>query len=89
MTTSDESIRARIRHRIIELASELRHDASSLGDDELIPQSGVLDSAAILALIIWCEAEFGVVLELEEINLENFGTIARMSSHLSSLLPEE
>ena len=57
-------------------------DAQNLRDDELIPRSGLLDSAGILSLIVWCEEEFGVELILEEINVDNFGSVNRMLDHL-------
>ena len=77
--------RARIRSRIVELARELGHDASGLRDDDVIPQTRLLDSAGILGLIVWCEGEFGVTLELEEISLDNFGTVSRMVEYLGQL----
>ena len=77
--------RARIRARISELARELGHDASGLGDDDVLPQTRLLDSAGILGLIVWCEDAFGVTLELEEISLDNFGTVNRMVEHLGQL----
>jgi len=80
-----QEMRARIRARIVELAGEIGNDASRLGDEDSIPQSGLLDSAGILGLIVWCEDEFGVTLELESVNVDNFGSIARMCGHLSGL----
>jgi len=77
--------RLRICARIAELARELGRDASGLGDDDVIPQTGLLDSAGILGLIVWSEVEFDVVLELEEISLDNFGTVNRMVEHLGKL----
>jgi acyl carrier protein len=85
MTFDSDAARLRIRARIAELARELGRDASHLGDDDVIPQSGMLDSAGILGLIVWSEGEFDVILELEEISLDNFGTVNRMVEHLRQL----
>ena len=85
MSLQRESARTRVRARIAELAAEMGRDASRLGDTEVIPQTGLLDSAGILGLIVWCEQEFGVELDFEEINIENFGTVERILDHLASL----
>jgi acyl carrier protein len=85
MSFDREPARTRIRARIAELAAELGRNASRLGDDDVIPQTGLLDSAGILALIVWCEQEFGVALELDEINIDNFGSVNRMLDHVARL----
>ena len=82
MEWNREEIRSRLRHRIGEIAGELGRDPQHLRDDELIPQSGLLDSAGMLSLIVWCEEEFGVELLSDEINLDNFGSVARMLDYL-------
>ena len=79
-----EEARQRIRARIAELAAELGRRANHLGDDDIIPQSGVLDSAGILGLIVWSETEFGVPIELDEISIDNFGSINRMLDFIES-----
>lgn len=88
MPLDEQQLRERIRARVAELAREIGNDASRLGDDDSIPQSGLLDSAGILGLIVWCEGEFDVALDLESISVDNFGTINRMCQHLRSLKPD-
>ncbi len=68
-----------IRARVLELASEEGHDASALRDDEVIPQTGWLDSGALIALIAWFEDRFECEIEPEEFTLENFGTVRDMA----------
>ena len=74
--------KGRIRAKIAELAKELRRNASRLQDNDLIPQSGVLDSAAMMSLVVWFEEEFGVSTEAEELTLDNFGSIDLIVDYL-------
>jgi D-alanine--poly(phosphoribitol) ligase subunit 2 len=85
MAFETEQARNKIRAKIQALARDLGRDARSLGDDDLIPASGLLDSAAILGLIVWCELEFQVTIEMDEITTDNFGSVNRMLGHLQSL----
>jgi D-alanine--poly(phosphoribitol) ligase subunit 2 len=85
MVFETEQAKSKIRAKIQALARELGHDARGLGDDDPIPASGLLDSAAILGLIVWCEQEFQVTIEMDEITTDNFGSVNRMLGHLQSL----
>jgi len=77
-----QDARDRIRRKIMELAQALGRDGSKLGDDQLIPQSGLLDSASLMMLIVWYETEFGISTENEELTIDNFGTINLMVDYL-------
>jgi D-alanine--poly(phosphoribitol) ligase subunit 2 len=71
-----------IHKRIIDLADRRRIDARNLKDSDVIPETGVLDSAGIMELIIWFETTFGVTIDQADLTLENFGTIDAMASYL-------
>jgi acyl carrier protein len=71
-----------IHKRIVELADRRRIDARNLKDTDVIPETGVLDSAGIMELIIWFETRFGVTIDQSDLTLENFGTIDAMASYL-------
>jgi acyl carrier protein len=73
---------ARIRGKIAALARELGRDPTGLSDDAVIPQTGLLDSASLITLILWYEGEFGVSTEDEELTIDNFGTIRLMVDFL-------
>ena len=49
--------RQNIHAKIVELAQQIGGDASGLRFDQVIPDTGFLDSAAIMELIIWLEGE--------------------------------
>jgi acyl carrier protein len=82
MTLERNAIKTAIREKVIELASELGEDASDIGDEDIIPATGALDSAAILALIVWFEGAYDFPLKQEEINIDNLGSINAMADFL-------
>jgi D-alanine--poly(phosphoribitol) ligase subunit 2 len=73
-----------IRTKVQQLAKELGRNASGVRDDDILPETGVLDSAAIIELIVWVETEFGIDIDQGELSLENFGSIRRMTAYIDS-----
>jgi D-alanine--poly(phosphoribitol) ligase subunit 2 len=71
-----------IREKVIDLARRRGVDAANLQDTELIPESGALDSVAILELITWFEMTFNLTIPQADLTLENFGTIDAMATYL-------
>jgi len=55
MKLERDAIKTAIREKVIALARELGEDASDISDDDIIPATGTLDSAAILGLGVWYE----------------------------------
>jgi acyl carrier protein len=77
-----DTIKAAIRSKVIELAKALNIDAAALGDAEIIPATGYLDSSAILELIVWYEQAYDFPLTQEDINIDNLGSIDAMTDFL-------
>ena len=75
-------IKKKIREKVVELAGGLGADASQIDDEEIIPATGFLDSAAILGLVVWYEGAFDMKLEQEEINIDNLGSIESMADYV-------
>ena len=73
-----------IRDKVQELAKALGHDARGVADDAILPQTGLLDSASILELILWVEARFGLDIDQSELSLDNFGSIRRMTEYIQA-----
>jgi acyl carrier protein len=71
-----------IREKVITLAARRGVDATSLADTDVIPETGALDSVAIIELIVWIESTFGRTIEQSELTLENFGTVNAMVGYL-------
>ncbi len=79
MNIERDSIQAAVRAKVIELAKNLGMDASDIGNDDLIPATGYVDSAAILELVVWYEDAYQIPLKQEEINIDNLGSITSMT----------
>ncbi|MEA2079507.1 MAG: acyl carrier protein, partial [Pseudomonadota bacterium] len=79
MTLERNAIKTTIRQKVIELANELGEDAGDISDEDIIPATGTLDSAAILALVVWYEETYDFPLKQEEINIDNLGSINAMA----------
>lgn len=79
MNLDREAIKAAVRGKVIELAKNLGMDASDIGDDDIIPATGYVDSAAILELVVWYEDAYQMPLKQEEINIDNLGSINSMA----------
>ena len=75
-------ITAGIRAKIVEIAAGLGIDAADFTDDDIIPATGLLDSAGVLELIVWYETEYHVPLKDDEINIDNLGSINAMTNFL-------
>jgi D-alanine--poly(phosphoribitol) ligase subunit 2 len=71
-----------IQNKIAELTGELGRKPRLPDLQESIPDSGLLDSAGLMSLMVWYEMEFGLDLEQEELTLANFGTVERMVRYL-------
>ena len=82
MTLERNAIKTAIRQKVIELANELGEDASDISDEDIIPATGALDSAAILALVVWYEETYDFPLKQEDINIDNLGSIKAMADFL-------
>lgn len=78
-------VKSVIHAKIIELADQLGHDARSLTNDQEIPSSGLLDSPALMELIIWFENEYGMEIDQDELTMDNFGTIDSMAAYLERM----
>lgn len=84
MPLDREAVKSAIRSKVIDLAKALNIDASGLGDADIIPATGYLDSTAILELVVWYEQTYDFPLKQEEINIDNLGSINAMADFLLS-----
>jgi acyl carrier protein len=74
----------RIRHKVLEIARSIGRRTRNLSDDDILPETGLLDSAGILELILWVETEFGIEIDQQELSLDNFGSIRRMAAFIDA-----
>jgi acyl carrier protein len=78
-----ETARRDIRAKVVELARRLGAKPTDLKDDEIIPETGLLDSAAIMELVVWFEMRFDVTIDQADLTIDNFGTINAMVDYLT------
>jgi len=74
--------------RIIEIISEQLSVAVSSPETDLIA-GGVIDSLALVTLLVEVEHEFGVVIPLEELELERIQTVARLAAWVQELRADD
>ena len=79
-----EAVKSAIHSKVIELAKALNIDARGLGDADIIPATGYLDSTALLELVVWYEQTYDFPLKQDEINIDNLGSINAMADFLLS-----
>jgi len=79
MTRDKASIQQAIKNKFVEIVALTGDDGSDLQDDEVIPATGLIDSAGLLELIAWYEHHFKLTLAAEEITIDNLGTLSRMA----------
>ncbi len=59
----------------------------SIGEDEDLLTSGLVDSMGIMALVFFLEQRFGVQIPPGDVTIENFGTLRAIEHYLASLTP--
>ena len=84
MNLNRDEIKTALRAKVMELARALDMDASGVADDDILPATGLLDSNAILELVVWFEATYDFPIKQEEINIDNLGSINAMADFLLS-----
>jgi hypothetical protein len=78
-----ENVTTAILGKVKELSRPLGRDASALKGSDIIPMAGVLDSAALMELMVWYEAEFGLSIPQADFTLENFGSADQMANYVA------
>lgn len=81
-SVDEGSARRAIRDKVTALARRRGIDATSLKDSDVLPETGVLDSAGILELILWVETTFDLSIDQDALTVENFGSIDAIATYL-------
>ena len=84
MNLQRDEIKAALRAKVVELARALDMDATGVADDDILPATGLLDSNAILELVVWFETAYDFPIKQEEVNIDNLGSINAMADFLLS-----
>jgi acyl carrier protein len=79
MNLDKRAIEQAIKERIVQIVAPFGGDASDLQPDEIIPATGLIDSAGLLELLAWYEDHFKIPLKPEEITIDNLGSLSLMA----------
>ena len=82
MRLDRDEIKAALRAKVVALAKNIDMDASGVTDSDILPATGLLDSNAILELVVWFETTYAFPIKQEEINIDNLGSINAMADFL-------
>ena len=82
MNLDKQSIVVAIKQKIMALAKELDCDASDLQPDDIIPATGLIDSAGLLDLIAWFETAYDFRIATQDFTIDNLGSMDAMADFL-------
>ena len=72
-------ILADLRVILAEVAGKLGNDAGRVADDDIIPDTGALDSAGLLEFVVLIDEKYALALEPEEMTIDNLGSLAAIA----------
>jgi acyl carrier protein len=73
------------RNKVSEIAERVTAgDTPDFTDDDILVESGLLDSPGILELTFWIEDQFHITIEDAEITISNLGSVSAISSFVES-----
>lgn len=67
------------------LENDIGIDASEIGRDDLLFSSRIIDSFALVTLIMEIERRAGIRVAPDDVNLTNFDSIGRMVAYVSKV----
>jgi D-alanine--poly(phosphoribitol) ligase subunit 2 len=88
MRTFKQSCGVTVRERLADLFSRALHVEVPSVDTDLF-EAGILDSLAFVELLLHLEREFGVVTSVDDLEVENFRSIARIAEFIEARAPAE
>jgi acyl carrier protein len=81
---SQQDLKQTIRGKVLELARSLGTAKKPIADDDVLLETGALDSAAVLELLVWMETQLDIELDQDELSFDNFGSINQMAHFLTT-----
>jgi D-alanine--poly(phosphoribitol) ligase subunit 2 len=85
MPYQEEEVRELIRQKVRELSFLDKTDKFELKDEDVIPETGYIDSAGIVEFIVWIEVQFNISIKQKEITLEHFGSVNSIIRYLRNV----
>ena len=84
MTGMDDRLADRLYEKVIALSRANGLALRAFDRDEVLLQSGLLDSATLIEYVVWIENEFDITIEQEELTVENFGSINQIAAFVDA-----
>ncbi len=81
------TIIADLRVILREVAGRLGQDSSHVAEDDVIPDTGVLDSAGLLEFVVLIDEKYALELEPEEMTIDNLGSLAAIADFVLARKP--
>jgi len=65
------------------IKDKLMNNKGSLGDDQSLFESGIVDSMDFLILLDFIEKNFNIPIKMSEISIDNFNTIQKIADFIA------
>ena len=75
---------ATLREMLQTLAASLGTDIAGLGEDDIIPDAGVLDSAGIIEFVVMADTKYDLGLEAEDMTIDNLGSLSAIAAFVAA-----
>ena len=79
MPDQRSDIIADLRSLLGELSRRLGNDAGAIAEADIIPDTGVLDSAGLLEFVVLIDEKYALALEPEDMTVDNLGSLAAIA----------
>lgn len=84
MADDRAAIIATLRGILKTLADTLGTDASKLGEDDIIPDTGILDSAGVIEFVMTIDGQFDLALDAEDMTIDNLGSLSAIAAFIAT-----
>ncbi|MBK6916355.1 MAG: hypothetical protein IPH07_03035 [Deltaproteobacteria bacterium] len=64
------------------IKTELTQNAGDLDAETNL--AGVVDSTAVMEIVVWIEGKYGFDVEIDDIQPDNFGSVAKLVAYIES-----
>lgn len=73
---------AELRLVLNEVVVRIGQDAGGVEDEDIIPDTGVLDSAGLLEFVVAIDEKYALALQPEEMTIDNLGSLAAIANFI-------
>ncbi len=84
MTDDRNAIMTRLRRLLQQLADDFGTDASSITEQDVIPDTGILDSAGVIEFVMLIDNAYDLALEAQDMTIDNLGTLSAIAAFIAS-----